>query len=65
MPWIDTLFRRMAEIKAADIHMTSEHVPRIRDSGDLIEMPGIPKLSKEQVHQILMEICPERNKKQF
>ena len=65
MAWIDNLFRRMAEIKAADIHMTSEHVPRIRDSGDLIEMQGIPKLSKEQVHQILMEICPERNRKQF
>ncbi|MBA3684982.1 MAG: type IV pilus twitching motility protein PilT, partial [Planctomycetes bacterium] len=65
MAWIDNLFKRMAELKAADIHMTSEHVPRIRDSGDLIEMPGIPKLTRDQVGQILMEICPERNRKQF
>ncbi|HYE04315.1 MAG TPA: type IV pilus twitching motility protein PilT [Planctomycetota bacterium] len=65
MPWIDQLFKRMTEMKAADIHMTSEHVPRIRSSGDLIEMTGIPKLSAEQVKQILMEIAPERNRKQF
>jgi twitching motility protein PilT len=65
MAWIDTLFKRMNELKAADIHMTSEHVPRIRDAGELVEMPGIPKLSKDQVQQILMEITPERNRKQF
>ncbi|MBA3845474.1 MAG: type IV pilus twitching motility protein PilT [Planctomycetes bacterium] len=65
MPWIDQLFKRMTEMKAADIHMTSEHVPRIRSSGDLIEMTGIPKLSAEQVKQILMEIAPERNRKQY
>ncbi len=65
MPWIDQLFKRMTEMKAADIHMTSEHVPRIRSSGDLIEMTGIPKLSAEQVKQIFMEIAPERNRKQY
>ena len=65
MAWIDQLFRRMTEMKAADIHMTSDHVPRIRASGDLVEMQGIPKLSAEQLRQIFMEIAPERNKKQF
>jgi twitching motility protein PilT len=65
MAWIDNLFKRMTEIKAADLHMTSEHVPRIRDAGDLVEMQGIPKLSRDQVLQIFMEITPERNRKQF
>jgi twitching motility protein PilT len=65
MAWIDNLFKRMTEIKAADLHMTSEHVPRIRDAGDLVEMPGMPKLSRDQVQQIFAEITPERNKKQF
>ncbi len=65
MAWIDNLFKRMTEIKASDIHMTSDHVPRIRDAGDLIDMPGIPKLTSEQVGQIVMEICPERNRKQY
>ncbi len=65
MAWIDNLFRRMSELGAADLHMTSDHVPRVRNSGDLIEMQGIPKLSREQLLQIFMEITPERNKKQF
>jgi len=65
MAWIDNLFRRMADMGASDLHMTSEHVPKLRVSGDITDMPGIPLLSKEQMRQILMEICPERNQGQF
>ncbi len=65
MAWIDNLFRRMADMGASDLHMTSEHVPKLRVSGDITDMPGIPLLSKEQMRQILMEICPERNQAQF
>ncbi|MBA3937938.1 MAG: type IV pilus twitching motility protein PilT [Planctomycetes bacterium] len=65
MAWIDNLFKLMSERKASDLHMTSEHQPMIRDSGDMIPLEGVPKLSKDQVKQILMEICPERNKKQY
>ena len=65
MAWIDNLFKLMTEKKASDLHMTSEHQPMIRESGDMIPLPGVPKLTKEQMWQILMEICPERNKKQF
>jgi len=65
MAWIDNLFRRMADMGASDLHMTSEHVPKLRVSGDITDMPGIPLLSKEQMRQILLEICPERNQAQF
>ena len=65
MAWIDNLFKLMSERKASDLHMTSEHQPMVRDSGDMVPLEGVPKLSKDQVKQILMEICPERNKKQF
>ena len=65
MAWIDQLFRIMTEKKASDLHMTSEHVPMVRESGDMIALPGVPKLSKEQMTQILMEICPDRNKTEF
>ena len=65
MAWIDNLFRIMQEKKASDLHMTSEHVPMIRESGDMVPLPGVPKLTREQMQQILMEICPDRNKKQF
>ncbi len=65
MAWIDNLFKMMADKKASDLHMTSEHVPMVRASGDMMQLEGVPKLSREQMHQILMEIAPDRNKKQF
>ena len=65
MAWIDNLFKMMTEKKASDLHMTSEHVPMVRESGDMVQLQGVPKLSKDQMWQILMEICPERNRKQF
>ncbi len=65
MAWIDNLFRMMTDKKASDLHMTSEHVPMIREAGDMMPLPGVPKLTREQLTQILMEICPERNQKQF
>ena len=65
MAWIDSLFKMMTEKKASDLHMTSEHVPMIRESGDMIQLEGVPKLSRDQVKQILLEIAPDRNKKQF
>ena len=65
MAWIDNLFKMMTEKKASDLHMTSEHVPMIRESGDMMPLDGVPKLSKDQVKQILMEIAPDRSKKQF
>jgi twitching motility protein PilT len=65
MAWIDQLFKMMIEKKASDLHMTSEHVPKIRTSGDMVDLPGLPKLSRDQMNKILMEICPERNQKEF
>jgi twitching motility protein PilT len=65
MPWIDNLFRLMAEKKASDLHLSSERVPMIRDAGDIVPLPGAPKLTKEQLQAVLQEICPERNKKEF
>ena len=65
MAWIDNLFKIMAEQKASDLHVTSEHTPMIRAAGDIIPLPGAPKLNKDQLQQILFEICPERNRKQW
>ncbi|GDY11520.1 twitching motility protein PilT [Planctomycetota bacterium] len=65
MAWIDNLFRMMTEKKASDLHLTSDHQPMIREAGDMIPLAGAPKLSAEQLTQVLMEIVPERSKKEF
>lgn len=65
MAWIDQLFRHMSEKKASDLHMTSEHTPMVRESGDMVMLDGIPKLSADQMRAALKEIAPERSWKQF
>ena len=66
MAWIDEMFRRMKEQGSSDLHMTSEHVPHVRDSGDLVPVEWIDRpLSSNQVRKILKEICPESNWAQF
>jgi twitching motility protein PilT len=65
MAWIDNLFRLMTERKASDLHMTSEHPPMVREAGDLVQLAGAPTITGVQMKQILFEICPERNRKQF
>ena len=41
MAWLDQLFERMTEQGASDLHITSEHIPMIRDSGDLVQVPWL------------------------
>lgn len=66
MAWVDQLFQRMTEAGASDLHMTSDHVPMIRLSGDLTPVPWLDKqLSASQVKRVLQEISPESNWKQF
>ena len=66
MAWVDQLFQRMTEAGASDLHMTSDHVPMIRLSGDLAPVPWLDKqLSASQVKRVLQEISPESNWKQF
>jgi twitching motility protein PilT len=55
----------MTEKKASDLHIASEYAPMIRESGDMHPITGVPKLSREQIHQILMEIAPEHIQQEF
>jgi twitching motility protein PilT len=65
MAWIDALFKRMVELEASDLHMTSGKQPMLRLHGDIVPMNDCPVLEPEQMRQVLMEICPPDNRKQF
>ena len=65
MAWIDALFRRMVQLGASDLHMTSGVQPMFRLHGDMQPVEGCPVLSAEQMLPILWEIAPERNKAEF
>jgi twitching motility protein PilT len=65
MAWIDALFKRMVELEASDLHMTSGRKPMLRLDGEMVEMGECPALAPEQMRQILMEVCPKASQKQF
>jgi twitching motility protein PilT len=62
---IDTLLNAMIELKASDLHVSSECPPMVRKDGSMVEVPGWPALSASEVKNLLWEITPERNKEQF
>ncbi|MCC7170386.1 MAG: type IV pilus twitching motility protein PilT, partial [Planctomycetes bacterium] len=65
MAWIDSLFKRMVESGASDLHMSSTLRPMFRLHGDMEPVEGCPEITADQMRQILFEITPERNKAQF
>jgi len=65
MAWIDALFRRMVQLGASDLHMTSNVQPMFRLHGDMQPVEGCPVLTPEQMLPILWEVAPERNRAEY
>jgi len=65
MAWIDTLFQRMVQTGASDLHMTSSLAPMFRIDGDMASVEGCPPITAEQMLNLLFEVTPEENKKEY
>lgn len=65
MAWIDELFKRMVEAGASDLHLSSCNQPMFRVDGDMAAVSDCPELSASQLKQILREITPDFNQKEF
>ena len=65
MAWIDSLFKRMVDLEASDLHLTSTLKPMLRLHGDMEPIEEAPALAPEQMKQVLFEITPEANKQEF
>ncbi len=65
MAWIDELFRKMVELNASDLHLTSGQQPKFRLHGDIVDAEGCPPLSVDNLRQVLYEITPPENRAQF
>ncbi|HOX52015.1 MAG TPA: type IV pilus twitching motility protein PilT, partial [Fibrobacteria bacterium] len=64
-PSIHRLFRFMVEKKASDLHLSVGEPPMIRESGDMIRIPGEPTLTDESLRDLLFEIAPSKNREEF
>jgi len=65
MPWIDALFKRMVEVGASDLHMTSSCKPQFRVHGDMEPIAECAVIRPEQMRQILYEVTPATNRQEF
>jgi twitching motility protein PilT len=65
MAWIDTLFKRMVQCGASDLHLTSNMAPMLRLHCDIVPIEGCPAINPKQMTVILGEITPEANRAEF
>jgi len=65
-PMIDQLFRRMCELKASDLHLSSGTPPLVRRDGEMQPLvEGAGPLTTEILRRLLSEIMPEANLQEF
>ena len=64
MATIDKLFNVLLEKGGSDLHLSSERKPMIRESGEMVNLE-VPPLPVAKVKELLYEIMPERNRKEF
>ena len=65
-PMIDQLFRRMCELKASDLHLSSGAPPLVRRDGEmqrLVDNAG--PLTTDMLMRLLTEIMPDANRQEF
>ena len=65
MAWLDSLFNRMVEVGASDLHMTSGRKPVLRIDGEMVSIEECEAITPDQMRQILLEITPAENVAQF
>ena len=64
MAKLDVLFRKMVEIDASDLHISSGTVPMFRLHGDMVPLEGF-NLQGDELLNALLELAPEANRQQF
>jgi twitching motility protein PilT len=62
---MDRFLLYMIDKGGSDLHLLCNHVPKIRKSGDLVEIEGEEMLTPETMEPILKEICPDAKWEQF
>lgn len=65
MAAINELLARMEPLQASDLHLKVGMRPRYRISGELVELPDTPILSREQVDTLTREILNEHQLRRY
>ncbi len=62
---IDRLLRKLAQMGASDLHLSSQHRPLFRLHGDVHEMSDAAMMTPERVRSLVYPIMPRHNTEQF
>ena len=62
---LEGLLRRMAELKASDLHLRVGEPPIVRLDGELQRLPGTTPLGAEVLEQMLLAWLPPRNREEY
>ena len=63
---MDSLFRKMAETGASDLHMSVSSPPMVRKDGKMKVLEGETEvLTPDTIKQLLTSIMPEKNREEF
>jgi twitching motility protein PilT len=63
---IDAMFRKMCEVGASDLHLSSAMPPMVRKDGEMRPLhEGAPPLSADLLARLLWEIAPPQNRAEF
>ncbi len=62
---IDDLLKRMLELKASDLHISSNCPPMVRVDGSMMPVPGHKPMKPEHVQRMIWPIVPARNREEF
>jgi len=65
MAWIDSLFEKMVQCGASDLHLTSTLAPMFRLHGDIVPVEGYEPILPDRMAQILDEITPANNQDEY
>jgi twitching motility protein PilT len=62
---IESLFIRMYEMKASDLHISVGSPPMVRHDGEMKILDGYSELTAEDTERMLWPIAPDRNREEF
>lgn len=63
---MDSLFKKMADFGASDLHLSVSMAPMVRKDGKMMELEeGQAKLTPEMMKHLLTSIMPEKNQEEF
>jgi len=64
-PELERLFRILVKLGGSDLHISTGEGPIIRKDGVLTKLKGFDVITPAYAEQLLLEIAPEKNQKQY